>query len=407
MKKRWVAALLAALLLLLPAAARAESATTQAETAPAQGEPLESELPMEADAVSVLLLDARSGTVILEKNADEQRPAASLTKLMTILLTLEALDAGEIALADEVTVSEAAAGMGGSQALLDAGGVYTVEDLLKSLIVASANDSAVALAELLRGSEDAFAGRMNERAAELGLSGTHYINASGLPAEGQHTTARDIAALSLEVLSHPLYFDYSTIWMDEILHKNNRVTDLVNTNRLIRFYEGADGVKTGSTSEAGYCISATAKRGGERFLAVILGSSTSAKRFSLAQELLTYAFDHYETAELLHQGDVVVQGVPVENAVVRQADLAAKADLTTLTRKGEGASLTVEVSAPSVLRAPLSAGEIVGEAVAMQEGEAVARVPLVLTQDLPGRSYRSSLGEVLRLWMQCAAQDGI
>ena len=407
MKKRWVAALLAALLLLLPAAARAESATTQAETAPAQGEPLESELPMEADAVSVLLLDARSGTVILEKNADEQRPAASLTKLMTILLTLEALDAGEIALADEVTVSEAAAGMGGSQALLDAGGVYTVEDLLKSLIVASANDSAVALAELLRGSENAFAGRMNERAAELGLSGTHYVNASGLPAERQHTTARDIAALSLEVLSHPLYFDYSTIWMDEILHKNNRVTDLVNTNRLIRFYEGADGVKTGSTSEAGYCISATAKRGGERFLAVILGSSTSAKRFSLAQELLTYAFDHYETAELLHEGDVVVQGVPVENAVVRQADLAAKADLTALTRKGEGASLTVEVSAPSVLRAPLSAGEIVGEAVAMREGEAVARVPLVLTQDLPGRSYRSSLGEVLRLWMQCAAQDGI
>ena len=190
MKKRWVAALLAALLLLLPAAAQAESAL-------AQGEPLESELPMEADAVSVLLLDARSGTVILEKNADEQRPAASLTKLMTILLTLEALDAGEIALADEVTVSEAAAGMGGSQALLDAGGVYTVEDLLKSLIVASANDSAVALAELLRGSEDAFAGRMNERAAELGLSGTHYVNASGLPAEGQHTTARDIAALSL------------------------------------------------------------------------------------------------------------------------------------------------------------------------------------------------------------------
>ena len=190
MKKRWVAALLAALLLLLPAAARAESTLTQ-------GEPLESELPMEADAVSVLLLDARSGTVILEKNADEQRPAASLTKLMTILLTLEALDAGEIALADEVTVSEAAAGMGGSQALLDAGGVYTVEDLLKSLIVASANDSAVALAELLRGSEDAFAGRMNERAAELGLSGTHYVNASGLPAEGQHTTARDIAALSL------------------------------------------------------------------------------------------------------------------------------------------------------------------------------------------------------------------
>ncbi|MGI5884253.1 MAG: D-alanyl-D-alanine carboxypeptidase family protein [Candidatus Spyradocola sp.] len=398
MKKRWVAAVLAAILLLVPAAARAEGAAVG---------PLESELPMEADAVSVLLLDARSGTVILEKNADEQRPAASLTKLMTILLTLEALDEGRISLSDEVTVSETAAGMGGSQAFLDAGGVYPVEDLLKSLIVASANDSAVALAELLSGSEEAFAARMNERAVELGLTGTHYVNASGLPVEGQHTTARDIATLSLAVLTHPQYFAYSTIWMDEIVHKNDRVTDLVNTNRLIRFYEGADGVKTGSTNEAGYCISATAKRGEERFLAVVLGSSTSAKRFALAQELLTYAFDHYETASLLSQGDIVVEGVAVENAAAHTADLAAKEDLSVLARKGESASLTVEWSAPSVLRAPLSAGEIVGEAVAMREGEAVARIPLVLVQDLPARSFLSCVEEVLRLWMPGAAQSSI
>ena len=386
-KTRCLAALLAFLLLFCPRAARADA-------------PLISEWPqdLDSDAASILLLDARSGAVILEKNADEMRPAASLTKLMTMLLALEALDAGTIRLEDEVTVSKEAAGMGGSQALLDEGGVYSVEDLLKSLIVASANDSAVALAELLSGSEAAFAERMNERAAQLDLSGTHYVNASGLPADGQHTTARDVAALSLEVLQHPTYFDYSTIWMDEIRHRNDRVTDLVNTNRLIRFYEGADGVKTGSTSEAGYCISATAERGGERFLAVILGGRTSAGRFALAQDLLNYAFDHYETKTLLHQGQVAAAQLPVENSAVKYADLAARADLSALVRKGTGEELQLQIQAPDLLRAPLPAGEIVGEAVALYGGEAVARVPLVLVQDLPQRGYLQSVREVLRLW---------
>ena len=393
MLKRCLAGLLAALFLLLPIAARAQSA------------PLESELPFEADAASVMLLDARTGTVILEQNADERRPVASITKLMTMLLVLEALDEGKIALDDQVTVSSEAAGMGGSQALLDAGGIYPLSELLKSLIVASANDSAVALAELLGGSEENFASMMNQRAGQLGLADTHYVNASGLPAEGQYTTARDVAALSREVLKHPTYFNYSRIWMDEIKHKNDRVTQLVNTNRLIRFYDGADGVKTGSTSEAKFCISATAQRGGERFIAVVLGAPTSAKRFELAQKLLTYAFDHYNTNTLLNAGQTAREDIPVKGSRSKQASVTAQSELSVLRRKGEEESAELVLSLPEVLRAPLKKGEVVGEAVAVKNGEELARVPLVLAQDLDSNSLWGSICDVLTGWMKSAQTD--
>ena len=393
MLKRCLAGLLAALFLLLPIAARAQSA------------PLESELPFEADAASVMLLDARTGTVILEQNADERRPVASITKLMTMLLVLEALDEGKIALDDQVTVSSEAAGMGGSQALLDAGGIYPLSELLKSLIVASANDSAVALAELLGGSEENFASMMNQRAGQLGLADTHYVNASGLPAEGQYTTARDVAALSREVLGHPIYFNYSRIWMDEIRHKNDRVTQLVNTNRLIRFYDGADGVKTGSTSEAKFCISATAQRGGERFIAVVLGAPTSAKRFELAQKLLTYAFDHYNTNTLLNAGQAAREDIPVKGSRSKQASVTAQSELSVLRRKGEEESAELVLSLPEVLRAPLKKGEVVGEAVAVKNGEELARVPLVLAQDLDSNSLWGSICDVLTGWMKSAQTD--
>ena len=388
MLKRWLAGLLAALFLLLPIAARAQSA------------PLESGLPFETDAASVLLMDARTGTVILEHNADEHRPVASITKLMTMLLVLEALDEGRISLEDQVTVSGEAAGMGGSQALLDAGGVYPLSELLKSLIVASANDSAVALAELLGGSEDNFASMMNQRAGQLGLADTHYVNASGLPAEGQYTTARDVAALSREVLRHPTYFNYSRIWMDEIRHKNDRVTQLVNTNRLIRFYDGADGVKTGSTSEAKFCISATAQRGRERFIAVVLGASTSAKRFETAQKLLTYAFDHYSTNTLLTAGQTAKEGIPVKGSRSKTASVAAQSDLSVLCKRGDEGSAELVLSLPEVLRAPLAKGEVVGEAVAVKNGEEIARVPLVLEQDLTQNSIWGSIRDVLEGWMK-------
>lgn len=366
----------------------------------AQTMQLEDQLPFETDAVSVLLMDVHTGTMIYEQNIDEKRPVASITKLMTMLLVMEAIEKGDIALSQKVSVSKEAAGMGGSQALLEAGGEYAVEELLKSLIVASANDSAVALAELISGSEDAFAEKMNERAEQLGLHATHYVNASGLPASGQFTSARDVAELSKEVLSHPIYFKYSKIWMDEILHPGGRVTELVNTNRLIRFYDGADGVKTGSTNEAGFCISATARRGEDRFLAVVLGSSTGKARFALAQKLLDHAFDHYTVVNLLKRGETVSQTIRIKGGEEESAAPAAAEDLYVLVKKGEESKAEINLLLNETLHAPVREGTNAGEAQAIVDGNLVCTVPLVMNRNIDKKGFFSALSGIFSGWMK-------
>lgn len=274
----------------------------------ALGAPLETDPPFQLETPSYLLMEPQTGQVILEHNADETRPVASVTKLMTLLLTFEALENGSISLRDSVVCSPNAAGMGGSQALLDAGSTYKLEDLLKSTIIASANDAAVALAEHIAGTEQAFVDRMNSRAQALGMSSTVYRNCTGLPDSDQHTTARDIATLSREMTKHPDYYQYSTVWMDTLTHPGGRTTDLTNTNRLIRFYPGCDGFKTGSTNEARYCIAATAKQGDMRLIAVVLGSPASLTRFNEARKLLEYGFFKLYVAECLRAGGCIESG---------------------------------------------------------------------------------------------------
>ena len=226
MKMKTGLAALVTALLLLPGIAQADEL------------PMKAEAPIILTSPSAILCEASTGQVIFEKNADERRPVASVNKVMTILLTLEAVDEGRVSLEDQVTVSPRAASMGGSQAFLDAGERYKLSELLKTVIVASANDSAVALAEHLAGTEESFVRLMNMRAEELGLTNTHYANCTGLPAQEHYTTARDVAKLSAQLDLHPIYYRYSTIWMDEIKHRGGRVTSLTNTNRLIRFYPG-------------------------------------------------------------------------------------------------------------------------------------------------------------------------
>lgn len=357
--------------------------------------PLEAAPPLELQSPSYLLMEESTGEIICEKNADECRPVASVTKLMTLLLTFEALEDGSVRLGDSVTCSKNAAGMGGSQALLDAGGIYPLSELLKSLIIASANDSAVALAELLMGSEENFAAAMNRRAQELGLNDTHYVNASGLPAEGQYTTARDVAELSREVLKHPTYFEYSSIWMDEIVHKGGRVTQLVNTNRLIRFYEGADGVKTGSTNEAKYC----AKRGDVRFLAVVLGAPTGAKRFDLAGKLLNYAFENYYTKTFLVKGQVIDKQIPVSGALSRSISASALCDLSVLVKRGEEKNWTMEFNLPKCVRAPQRKGAVIGQAIALYCGERITNVPIVLCEEIPKLGIPAIIREIFFRWL--------
>lgn len=307
------------------------------------------------DAGSALLMEASTGRVLYEYNADKALPPASVTKVMTMLLVLEAIDSGQITPEDMVTVSDYASGMGGSQVFLKAGEVMSVNDLLKSVVVASANDAAVALAEYVCGSEASFVSRMNERAAELGMVNTVFKNTNGLDDsdEGHVTSARDIALMSREVLKHKRIFEYSTIWMDSI---RDGAFGLTNTNRLVRFYRGCNGLKTGSTSKAGFCISATAERGGMQLICVIMASPTKDARNALAASLLDWGFANWGLAEFSagKPEDVLLRGAAIDRCPVSFGAFSA------LLPKGTEKNVTQKILLPEKLDAPVTAGQTVG-----------------------------------------------
>ncbi len=371
--KTGLAALVTALLL-LPGIAQADKL------------PMKAEVPITLTSPSAILCEASTGQVIFEKNADERRPVASVNKVMTILLTLEAVDEGRVSLEDQVTVSPRAASMGGSQAFLDAGERYKLSELLKTVIVASANDSAVALAEHLAGTEESFVRLMNTRAEELGLTNTHYANCTGLPAQEHYTTARDVAKLSAQLDLHPIYYRYSTIWMDEIKHRGGRVTSLTNTNRLIRFYPGCDGYKTGSTNEARYCVSATAKKEGMRLIAVVLGTPAGQTRFDEARAMLEYGFANVQLVTPIAQGQALDMTVPVRLGGRDEVSVLSGGTCSLLERRGEKNALSLEAALVEKVNAPVYAGDVLGEIRVKRGDEVVAVVPAVAGEDvqLPG-----------------------
>ncbi|MGN1320098.1 MAG: D-alanyl-D-alanine carboxypeptidase family protein, partial [Acutalibacteraceae bacterium] len=245
---------------------------------------------LDIKAKSAILMEVNTGEILYEMNADEQMPPASITKIMSLLLVMEAVDRGELSLEDVITASEHACSMGGSQIWLEPGESMTVDDLLKAAVIASANDATVALGEQIAGSEEGFVSMMNERASQLGMTNTKFINATGLDADGHISTAHDVAIMSAELIKHDLIKNYSTVWMDTL---RDGESELVNTNKLVRFYEGTTGLKTGTTSGAGYCLSATAERNGLSLVAVIMAGETSADRFNGAKKLLDYGFANY------------------------------------------------------------------------------------------------------------------
>ena len=374
MKMKTGLAALVTALLLLPGIAQADEL------------PMKAEAPITLTSPSAILCEASTGQVIFEKNADERRPVASVNKVMTILLTLEAVDEGRVSLEDQVTVSPRAASMGGSQAFLDAGERYKLSDLLKTVIVASANDSAVSLAEHLAGTEESFVRLMNTRAEELGLTNTHYANCTGLPAQEHYTTARDVAKLSAQLDLHPIYYRYSTIWMDEIKHRGGRVTSLTNTNRLIRFYPGCDGYKTGSTNEARYCVSATAKKEGMRLIAVVLGTPAGQTRFDEARAMLEYGFANVQLVTPIAQGQALDMTVPVRLGGRDEVSVLSGGTCSLLERRGEKNALSLEAALVEKVNAPVYAGDVLGEIRVKRGDEVVAVVPAVAGEDvqLPG-----------------------
>ena len=343
-------------------------------------------LPFDVDAKSAVLIDLATGEVLYAKNENEALPPASVTKIMTLLLTMEAIGEGRFSLGDTVQVSEYAASMGGSQVFLKAGEEMTVEDLVKSAVIASANDAAVALAELCAGSVDAFVAQMNARAAELGMKNTHFENPTGLDDDvtDHVTSALDIALMSRELSKHPKIFEYSSTWMDSI--RGGEFT-LTNTNRLVRFYRGATGLKTGSTSAAGFCVSATAGRDGMSLCAVIMGSPTRDVRNAEAKKLLDWGFANYFLyhADGGEAGEVAVKGSAAKSVGTLYAPFDALLPAASRGKVEQKVELFEKVDAP------VAAGDSVGRIVYSIGGETVGEVPVTAASDAP----RITFGEML------------
>ena len=341
---------------------------------------------------SALLMEKQTGTVLFAQDEHTPREPASVTKIMTLLLVMEAIDSGALSYDDVVTGSAHAAGMGGSQIWLKENEQMTVRDLLKAVCIVSGNDAAVALAEHLAGSEDAFVERMNARAAELGMANTHFVNCTGLPAAGHLTSACDIALMSRElILHHPDIRQFTTVWMDSLRGGESM---LVNTNKLIRFYDGATGLKTGSTGSAGYCLSATAEKNGMELIAVVLKGKTSDERFSDAKSLLNYGFSTWSLVTVTP--DEVLPPVPVMLGVRGTVQPVLTSENTLLVEKTLANGLTKEVALAESVAAPVYAGDTLGQlTVRDAAGNTVAELPILAGEDVGHVTFVQMLGRCL------------
>ena len=345
----------------------------------------------EVNAKAVLLMEKTTGQVLYEEHAHDPLELASVTKVMTMLLIMEALEEGTITKETMVPVSATAAGMGGSQVYMKEGESFSVHDMLKAIAVASGNDACVAMAEYLAGSESAFVEKMNRRAQELGMKDTHFCNCNGLPAEGHVTSAYDIALMSRQLLQYDLIRDYVGIWMDSI---REGTFQLANTNKLIRFYEGATGLKTGSTDAALYCVSATAEKDGMELIAVVLGSPTSADRFETAKALLNYGFAGYSLVTVAPSEPISPIPVTLGTADSVQPVLTQESQI--LLPKAEAGKVSTTLSLPDTLQAPVEKGQELGSLTVLVDGKENQKLPLVAQEEVPRLTlwavYQSLLG---------------
>lgn len=348
-------------------------------------------------APSGILVDT-AGRVLFEKNADDKVPIASVTKVMTLNLVFDAVESGNLKLDEEVAVSQYAASMGGSQAFIDAGYNYKVSELIKSVIIASANDASVALAERVCGSVETFVVKMNAKAKELGMHNTSFKNCTGLPAADQYSTARDVSIMSRELLQHDDYFTWSNIWMDKLIHeKDGRITELVNTNKLIRSLAGCDGLKTGSTSEARFCVATTAKRGEQRLISVILGGETSASRFEDAAKLINYGFANFESKALVVAGQTQKETVKLTKGCEDTVELIALSGVNAVIKRDGSDKVEIITEIPEVLEAPIASGQQIGVKRVIINGEEIACVPLAASKDYRRATFIDKLKDILNI----------
>ena len=349
-----------------------------ADTAVPTGENQTNSVDLALECKSAVLMEAATGNILYEQNADEALPPASVTKVMTLLLVMEAIEEGKITLSDTVRTSAHAAAMGGSQIYLKEGEEMSVEDMLKSVIIASANDAACALAEHVAGSEEAFVKKMNEKAAELGMKNTSFENTNGLDdtTENHYTSARDIAIMSRELIKHEKILEYSSIWMDTV---RNGMFGLTNTNRLVRFYRGCTGLKTGSTSKAGFCVSATAERDGVSLICVIMGAESGDKRNAMASKLLDYGFANYGVYKYEPEA---LENLKVTGGISESVKIEAEA-FSCVLEKGKISKMQYKIELPESVAAPIKKGDKVGEVIFTCDGAEVGRTDIIASSDLP------------------------
>lgn len=353
----------------------------------------------DVDAPAAILVDAETGQVLYEKNADETRPPASITKIMALLIAMEEVEKGNISLDDEVSISRYAESMGGSQIFLAADTRVKFGDLLKAVTIASANDASVAAAEAVAGTYSNFVKWMNTRAEELGMEDTHFENSTGLPVEyGEHySTARDIAIMASELVKHPQILEWASIWYDHI-QLPDRKQMISNTNKLINKYPGMDGLKTGHTEAAGYCLAATAGRNDLRLISVVLGSETEKGREEVTARLLDYGFNAFDKELLLSKGDSVQNiDIPDGKKTITSAEVAD--NLYVLVKKGSRDTLNKQVIIREKLKAPIKKGEIIGEELIIQDGKVLARAALLAAEDVERAGFFTRIWRSFVNWV--------
>ncbi|SDX57696.1 D-alanyl-D-alanine carboxypeptidase (penicillin-binding protein 5/6) [Tepidimicrobium xylanilyticum] len=348
-------------------------------------------------AKSAILMDFNTGEVLYEKNSHKKVPPASISKIMTLLLGMEALESGKIKLTDNVRISSHAAGMGGSQLWLEEGETQTVENLFKAITIRSANDASVALAEHIAGSEELFVKMMNDKAKELGMKNTNFTNATGLPDDNQYVSAYDVALMSAELLKYDEIHRWLTIYMDEILVgiKKDKVQSLVNTNRLVKDYDGTTGIKTGSTSKAGYCLAASAKRGNLELIAVIMGAETSKIRFDETIKLLDYGFANYDSITIGKRGDILGK-VPVHKGNISHVEAVLDRDSIILISKGDKANISKEIVLPDFLEGPIEKGQEIGRLIVRVDGHEADTIRLVSRTKVDKANFKEMLKKTIK-----------
>jgi D-alanyl-D-alanine carboxypeptidase (penicillin-binding protein 5/6) len=359
---------------------------------------LADEIEINCKSKSAYLMDAHSGMVVYSKNETKRLPIASMCKIMTLLLCFEAQNDGKFSIDDEVVISENAANMGGSQVFLEKNGKYLIGNLIKSIVVASANDACVAMAEVCSGSESLFVESMNEKAKKLNMNDTNFVNCTGLPKPGQYSSAKDVAIMFSELIKHPEYFKYSRIWTDKIIHDEDRMTEITNTNKLIRFYQGCDSGKTGYTVEAGHCLAASAVRNDMRLISVIISAPSSKTRFKEVSSMFNYGFANYVNKLVVDDTTPLDLTINVERGKKSTLLVSAEKPFYLFSKKGEKRSVEISFLPNKRVIAPILKGEIIGELCIYENGIELARINVISNEDVLEKTYFDVIKDISKNW---------